>query len=85
MQITTKFNVGDSVVFLHHNAFYRSTVTSIEIEAHQRDDKTSTVIKYYFAGLRSDFQNCQPDYKYESEIAATKEELAKNFQESILQ
>lgn len=84
MQITTKFDVGDSVVFLHNNCFTRREITRIEIEASKQDGKESHTIKYYFANLEKDYSNrgyYVPDYKYENEIASTKEELADLAQE----
>jgi hypothetical protein len=73
MQINTKFNIGDSVVFLHRDCFMRRVVSRIEIESSAQDDKSIVVIRYFFL----DIERIGPIYKYESEIAATKEELAK--------
>ena len=81
MQITTKFNIGDSVVFLHRNCFTRRIISRIEVTASTQDDKTSTLITYYFPDISEDFNNNDPSYKYENEIATTKEELAKISQE----
>ena len=78
MQINTKFSVGDSVVFLHRNCFTRRTISRIEITASSqgiKDTEPSVLITYYFPDLES--TNYDPNYKYENEIAATKEELAK--------
>ena len=84
MQITTKFEIGDSVVFLHHNSFTRREVTRIEIEASKQclnPSESSVLIKYYFANLESESGYSAP-YKYEAEIAKTKEELAAEARES---
>jgi len=77
MQINTKFDIGDSVVFLHRNAFYRGTISRIEVSASSQGDNVFSLVQYYFANLTEDFHNNCPAYKYESEVAATKEELAK--------
>ena len=86
MQITTKFNIGDSVVFLHRNCFTRRVISRIEIEASKQQDEVtgtrdSTLIRYYFDNLVNDFHSNESAYKYENEIAATKEELAKEARE----
>lgn len=75
MQITTKFNVGDSVVFIHDNAFRRKEISKIGIEVSLYTHLGAPLITYFFKDMERSRNNSEV-YKYEHEIAATKEELA---------
>jgi len=81
MQITTKFNVGDSVVFLHNNAFTRREIAKIDIEvAAYLPTPATALITYYFKNLPPNQYHAEV-YKYESEVALSKEDLTAMMQE----
>jgi hypothetical protein len=81
MQITTKFNVGDSVVFLHHDAFCRREISKISIEVNIHSPLRSPTIIYFFKDMVRDKYNSEV-YKYETEIALSKAALAELMNES---
>ena len=74
MKVETKFNVGDSVVFIHDNVLVRKDISRIEITATQQDGKASILTVYYFPAQDKHRQLC----RYEQEIASSKEELIAN-------
>jgi hypothetical protein len=83
MQITTKFNVGDSVVFLHKDTFTRREIVKIHIEVNAYSPIPATaLIMYYFKDLHRDQYSNSEVYKYETELAKTKAELAELMSES---
>jgi hypothetical protein len=77
MQINTKFNVGDSVVFLHNNRIQRAAISRIDVSASAV--YPSGVVTYYFDVMVTTANGVI--YKYEQEIALTKEELFATLQE----
>jgi hypothetical protein len=81
MQITTKFNVGDSVVFLHNNAFRRKEIAKIAIEVNTYTTPPTPIITYFFKDMVRSQYNSEV-YKYETEIAPSKAELAELMHES---
>ena len=79
MNINTKFNVGEQVYFLEGGSLYYRPINRITIETkngygwNEKKEEESLVI-YYFV-LNPDYTKFQEIYKYESEVAATKEDL----------
>ena len=68
MKIETKFGVGQKVLFIHGEALFCREVAKIEIEIKAQ----SELITYYFY-ISPDHSKMV--YKYENEVAVTKEEL----------
>lgn len=71
MQINTRFNVGDFVVFLHQSAVHRNNITKIKVETVGTTGKL--LITYLFEEMPLVFNS--PVYKYEAEVAKDVEEL----------
>ena len=84
MNIITKFNVGEQVYFLEGGCLYYRPINRITIETkngygwNEKKEEESLVI-YYFV-LNPDFTEFREIYKYESEVAVTKEELINTLQ-----
>jgi len=86
MNITTKFNVGEQVYFLEEGSLFRRPVQRITVEiknssSDKIEHKIEPLIIYYFI-LYPTVTGSQEKYKYENEVAATKEELINNLQVS---
>ena len=77
MKIETKFNPGDSVVFLKDGGVWRKTIGHIEITVAKpfgapEGTPAQPLIVYHFDDKDS---HREAVYKYETEVAATKAEL----------
>jgi hypothetical protein len=82
MNINTKFNVGEQVYFLEGGSLYYRPINRITIETkidNSNKTKGELLIIYYFV-LNPDFTEFREIYKYESEVAATKEDLITTLQ-----
>jgi hypothetical protein len=77
MTINTKFNAGEQVYFLDGGFIYLRPIHRITIEVNYGGwgkEKTEPLITYHII-LFPDEINPQEIYKYESELALSKEEL----------
>ncbi len=77
MQINTQFNIGDLVYFILDNQIYRRAVRLITVEVRRNilnaEKPFEPLITYQFDATPS--RGGMEVYKYENEVAATKEGL----------
>lgn len=82
MKVETKFEVGQQVVFFHDNILYRRPVNRIEITlTKQATEEFSVSLIIYWFVMDPDSNFKAEAYKYESEVALTKEELIAGMKE----
>jgi hypothetical protein len=71
MKIETKFNVNDSVCFLHEHKAVKSSVHSIKIDLN--NDGSSNKVYFFFVGDNKECVSCNEPHIYKS-----KDELIKS-------
>lgn len=72
MKIETRFDVGQEVFFIYHDMLYQSAVRNLSVEVtRSAEGQLGILVCYHFSihGERDQF------YKYEAELAASKEDL----------
>lgn len=78
MTITTKFNVGQEVLFLNESSVTKATIRKITVEVHgyglAEGKEPEPLVNYLFDGRN---RHGGEMYRYESEVAATVEDLIK--------
>lgn len=75
MNVKTKFELGQEVLFIHNALVYRSTIQRISIEMNYSGKGLPDpipLITYHFLLPSAEREQI---YRYEDEIASTKEEL----------
>lgn len=77
MEITTKYNVGDKVYFLHNNTVHNMEIEAISVYMEEKYERCT----YSFQRATHSFEDTTQPYlihKWEHEVYGTKEALLKN-------